>query len=98
MLSINPQTLELQQSKILHDAKALLDLAEKEGRALTADEEKAHEAQLKSLDDISGQLARVKRDDDFREQFKALTGGQDGTGQSRFIISPAAARKSLGQQ
>jgi HK97 family phage major capsid protein len=90
------QTLQTRQSKIVHDAEALLALADRETRALTADEEKTYDGHVKSLEDVGKQIAKFKGDTDFMSQLDALTGeaARDG---GRVIINRVGGRKSVGQ-
>jgi hypothetical protein len=70
------KTLETKRDRAFYNAKALIDLVEKETRALTAEETKQHDGWLKELDDLGKQIARVKSDQAMTDKIHELTGGQ----------------------
>src|SRR5262245_53539629 len=56
------ETLKAQQAQALQKAKMILDHAEREQRALTADEEKAHAQLLASVEDLGKRIDQLTSD------------------------------------
>ena len=91
--------LTARKDRLLLDAKALLDTAAKENRALTADETKQHDEWLKSLETLAPQIAAAKGQEDGLAAFDAQTGGAiygpGGPPNGRMVM--LAPMKSIGQ-
>src|SRR5205809_979914 len=69
-------SLRAQQAQHLQRAKLILDAAERDGRGLTADEEKEHARLLASVEQFDKQLAQITSDDNMLAQVEHLTGGR----------------------
>ena len=98
MISNDLPVLEAQQARHAFNAKAILDLAEKDSRALTPEEEKAHEAEVKALEGIGKQLAKFKGDKAMMDALHELTGGADADGSGRIVLARGRQVKSAGHE
>jgi HK97 family phage major capsid protein len=86
-------TLETKQHKLLLDAKAMLDLAQKESRGLTDDETTKYDGVVKELEGIGGQIVKLKGDANLLTRLDDLTSGAVERHVDRRLT-----RKSLGEQ
>src|SRR5690242_16125042 len=75
MASNKLDTLRARRSMVMHKAKTLLDTVERENRAITPDEEKAHAQFLAEIDSIDKQVSQTASDADMMAQLEQIQGG-----------------------
>jgi HK97 family phage major capsid protein len=85
-------TLIAKQNRVLLDSKTVLDLAEKESRALTPEERKQHDDWMIELEKLGNAITGAKSDQAMTDQIARLEQGD------MVLARVASARKSLGAQ
>jgi HK97 family phage major capsid protein len=89
-------SLQAKQNLLLQKAKLILDTCEREQRALSPDEEKAHAQLLTQIETLATKIERLDADAEFAAPFEALE-RMAGGGRSA-APRPGGPRLSLGEQ